>query len=195
MTRQETITNVRPPAAGFDPTPTVPTPGHAPIAVVAAVAAAALGVGHAAVSVYWAMGGTALVSTIGGEIERLGRERRPSVVAALLGIAVAKTVVALAAPIVVIQPRWMPRWATGRTPRILSWIAAVFLAVYGTVLTLGAVLAVSGAVDAGADADRGALAWHAYFWDPWFALWGAAFIVGLWLTRAVAAITEPTRKA
>jgi hypothetical protein len=38
-------------------------------------------------------------------------------------------------------------------------------------------------VDAADDADKRALAWHAYFWDPWFALWGGAFVVAMWRSR------------
>jgi hypothetical protein len=59
-------------------------------APVAALIAAALGIGHAAVSAYWAVGGTWLLDTIGGELERWGRERQPSVVVALWLIAVLK---------------------------------------------------------------------------------------------------------
>jgi hypothetical protein len=34
-----------------------------------------------------------------------------------------------------------------------------------------------------AAADRGAIAWHAYFWDPWFALWGIASTIAMWRSR------------
>ena len=44
-------------------------------AVTAAVIAASLGAASGAVSAYWALGGTALIDTVGGEIERWGRER------------------------------------------------------------------------------------------------------------------------
>jgi hypothetical protein len=73
--------------------------GHRPrTAALAAVAALCLGMAHAAVSAYWAMGGTALLGTIGGTIERWGRARGLSVVVALWGIVVMKTVLAVAAP-------------------------------------------------------------------------------------------------
>src|SRR5690606_19201563 len=41
--------------------------------MVAALLAAVLGIGHAAFSAYWAIGGTWLLDTIGGELERWGR--------------------------------------------------------------------------------------------------------------------------
>ncbi|MET0457919.1 MAG: hypothetical protein ABW195_01635, partial [Ilumatobacteraceae bacterium] len=72
-------------------------------------------------------------------------------------------------------------------PRILGWIAAVTLTIYGGLLTLVGLLVEAGVVDASADADHKALAWHAYFWDPWFLLWGAAFVIALWRTRQRAA--------
>ena len=59
---------------------------------VAAVIAAGLGAASAAMSAYWALGGTALLHTVGGEIERWGRERSASVVATLWLITVAELV-------------------------------------------------------------------------------------------------------
>src|SRR5262245_54206196 len=61
-------------------------------AVVAASIAAGLGAASAAVSAYWASGGTALLDTIGGEIERWGRQRSEVVVIALWVVVVVKLV-------------------------------------------------------------------------------------------------------
>lgn len=152
-------------------------------AAAAALLAAMLGLGHAAVSAYWASGGTWLLDTIGGELESWGRERRPSVVIALWLIAVLKAGVAVAAPVLVLGPGRSPDWTTGRAARALSWIAAVVLTGYGGVLTAAGLLVQGGAVEAAADADQRALAWHAYLWDPWFFGWGLAFLTCLWLTR------------
>jgi hypothetical protein len=130
-------------------------------------------VGHALVSAYWALGGTALLDTIGGDLERWG-----------WAIALLKLVVALAAPILAgIDASWLPAWTRGRIPRLLGWIAAGTLVVYGGLLTLGGLAVESGAIDAAADADRRALAWHAFLWDPWFCLWGVAFAGSLRTNR------------
>jgi hypothetical protein len=51
------------------------------------------------------------------------------------------------------------------------------------VLSVAGVLVEAGVVDAAVDADRRARARHAFFWDPWFALWGAAFAVAMWRSR------------
>lgn len=144
--------------------------------------AAVLGTAHAAVSAYWALGGTALLDTVGGSVERWGRDRDMGVVLALGAVAVLKLVVAVAAPILagVGHP---PAWATGRVPRVLGWIAAGGLVLYGGVLTAAGILVQTGVIDPAPDADRHALAWHTWFWDPWFLLWGAAFATALWRTR------------
>lgn len=42
------------------------------VAVIAAYGAAALAFAYAAVSLYWATGGTALLATVGGSIEEVG---------------------------------------------------------------------------------------------------------------------------
>ena len=120
-------------------------------------------------SAYWAAGGTGLLDTIGGDIERWGRERSETVVAALWVIVAVKTAVAIAAPVLV-EPGGarLPSWTTGRVPRALGWIAAAVLTVYGGALTIAGLLVEAGVVEASADADPKALAWHAYLWDPWF---------------------------
>ena len=77
----------------------------------------------------------------------------------------------------------LPAWTRGRWTRVLGWIAAIGLALYGSVLTVAGLLVEAGVVEPAADADEHALAWHTYLWDPWFALWGASFVVTMWRTR------------
>jgi hypothetical protein len=154
------------------------------VAPVAALVAAGLGFASAAVSAYWAMGGTGLLDTVGGEIERWGREHSLGVVVTLWLI-VSFKLVAAAAPLVfagagVDQPS---SWIRSRHTRLLGWVAAVGLMLYGTVLALAGLLIEAGVLEASEDADERALAWHAFFWDHWFALWGAAFTVVMWCTR------------
>ncbi len=153
-------------------------------AVVAAVIAAGLGAASAAVSAYWALGGMALLDTVGGEIERWGRERSAGVVVTLWVITVAKLVGA-AAPLVLVGvgAGRLPAWTRARPMRVLGWVVAIGLTVYGGVLTVAGLLVDAGVIDAADDADEHAIAWHAYFWDPWFALWGGAFSVAMWRSR------------
>ena len=153
-------------------------------AVVAAVIAAGLGAASAAMSAYWALGGTALLHTVGGEIERWGRERSASVVVTLWLITVAKLVGAVAPLVLVgVGARQLPAWTRAQPMRVLGWIVAIGLTVYGGVLTVVGLLVEADVINAADDADEHAIAWHAFFWDPWFALWGGAFTVAMWRSR------------
>ena len=153
-------------------------------AVVAAVIAASLGAASAAMSAYWALGGTALLDTVGGEIERWGRERSASVVATLWLITVAKLVGAVAPLVLVgVGARRLPPWTRAEPMRVLGWIVAIGLTAYGGVLTVVGLLVEAGVIDAADDADERAIAWHAFFWDPWFVMWGVAFTVAMWRSR------------
>ena len=153
-------------------------------AVVAAVFAAGLGAANAAVSAYWALGGVALLDTVGGEIERWGREHSAVVVVTLWVITVAKLLGA-AAPLVLVGvgAGRLPDWTRARPMRVLGWVVAIGLTVYGGVLSVAGLLVDAGVIDAADDADEHAIVWHAYFWDPWFALWGGAFSVAMWRSR------------
>ena len=131
-----------------------------------------LGLGNAAVSAYWLLGGTALLDTVGGDIERWGRERGPLVLLALTGVVLVKTAVAIV-PLVDVDEPWKRRvrWVE----RLAAWV----LVVYGGLLTAVGLLVQSDVIEASKDADTKALAWHTYFWDPWFLLWGGALMIHL----------------
>ena len=162
---------------------TQPHAAARPAAWVASALAALLGLGSAAVSAYWALGGNGLLDTVGGEIEEWGRQRSPDVIVVLWLIVVIKTGVALAAPILAAAPGRFPRWMIGRLPRTLSWIAGIVLSGYGGVLTAAGLLIHCGLIQSSQDSDQRALAWHTFLWDPWFAVWGLALLTTLWLTR------------
>jgi len=149
------------------------------------LAQAACGVclAYAAVSVYWALGGTWLLDTVGGTLEQQGRTGNPGIILAVCAAAVLKVIGAI-----------VPLAAAGVTPgqatiagrpqvRVLAWLEAAILTIYGLVLTAAGVLVQSGAIAAAASADRRALAWHAYLWDPWFLLWGALVTAALVRSR------------
>jgi hypothetical protein len=70
-----------------------------------------------------------------------------------------------------------------RRIRGLAWIEGAILTAYGLVLTSTGLLVQAGVIRAGKTADRRALAWHAYLWDPWFLLWGLLVIASLVVTR------------
>jgi Protein of unknown function (DUF3995) len=78
----------------------------------------------------------------------------------------------LAAALPVIAVRQANRPDRSRLVLVLAWAAAAILCAYGLVLTGAGILVQTGVIHAAATADHGALAWHAYLWDPWFLIWG-----------------------
>jgi hypothetical protein len=149
------------------------------------VVAAAAGLLHAVASAYWALGGRALLSTVGAEAAGLaGRSAVPAGV--LLGtIALVKAAAALV-PVAVAWDRIAHRgfW------RIVSAVGGGFLVLYGgaNVLVGGAVLL--GWVRPEGGADRPALAGHVLLWDPLFLVWGLALVTSLVLTRRRVAASD-----
>ena len=67
---------------------------------------------------------------------------------------------------------------------MLTWIEAAILTGYGLVLTASGLLVQAGVIKAAAHADRLALEWHAYLWDPWFLIWGIFVFLALWRSRS-----------
>jgi uncharacterized protein DUF3995 len=126
-------------------------------------AAALLAFASAAVSAYWLLGGTALLDTVGGQLEDWGRERSGAAVAAL-GVVVALKLLAGWLALSLDRP-WRIR---------LAWVGGILLAVYGGALVLAGALVLVDVVHASTDTDLHALRWHVFFWDLWFFVWGVA---------------------
>ena len=156
----------------------------------AAQAAFVIGMASAAVSVYWGLGGTWLLDTVGGTLVSQGQAAAAAVLAAVWGAAVLK---AAAAALPLLYCR-VPAALTGPAARrrglarVLIWLEAAILTLYGGVLVAVGLLVQSGLITRPAGADEKALAWHAYLWDPWFLVWGL-------LVLAVLARTSPRRLA
>lgn len=162
----------------------------------AAVVAMVLGLGNAAVTVYWLAGGTWLLDTVGGEIEQWGRQRGAPVLVAMAAVAAVKLIVAASAPLYAGRGRrWAPAplfdLAGTRWGRALGWTAATGLVLYGGLLTMVGLAVQVGLVHAAGDADHRALRWHAYLWDPWFLAWGLALGATLWTSSCHATQGSP----
>lgn len=143
----------------------------------AAWTAAVLAVASAAVSAWWLAGGTALLDTVGGGMERLARGR--SATALLLGGAVvAAKLVAAVLALALLR-------GASRPVRLLALAGGALLVLWGgaNVLLGGAVL--TGAVDLGPVADPRALRWHVLCWDAWFLVWVLALVVAARAGRPV----------
>ncbi len=141
--------------------------------------AAGVGVLYALVSAYWGVGGTRLLNTIGGSLERDARAGGIAVTATLWAVVVLK-LIASALPIRAIA-------SDGARPpvrilRRLAWLEAIVLTVYGLVWTTVGLLVQADVISPGAHADQRALAWHAFLWDPWFLVWGVVVAAALGLS-------------
>ena len=136
--------------------------------------AAALALASAAVSLYWAVGGTARLAPVGGEIEELARERSTATVATLGVVVIAKLFGAVLA-LSLVQP-WGERLSRRARTRLAA-IGGAGLALYGGVLVVAGALVLAGVIDASDDTDEYALRWHVFCWDLWFVVWG----VSLWI--------------
>lgn len=142
--------------------------------------AAILGVVHSAATVYWACGGTWLLSTLGARIVEAFADR----LWLLWPGALVKLVVALA-PAVLVR-RW---WPGPRPLRVPMWVAAVVLIVWGGTNTVVGNLVLAGVVHPDGGYDRDAMIGHAWLWDPLFLAWGLALGCALRAVRAPSSTT------
>ena len=152
--------------------------------MLAALAGLAVGLAYATISVYWAVGGRWLLNTVGISPSQPGQAGHLAALLAVWGAAAVKAV-ATVLPLLAIGV-W-PRTANGglrRLVRVLTWIEAAILTGYGLVLTVSGLLVQAGVIEAVAHADRLALKWHAYLWDPWFLIWGIFVFLALWRSRS-----------
>lgn len=142
------------------------------------LAAAVAGLVHALPSLYWALGGTALVSTLGGWAADWQREA-PVQVLALLSVIFVLKLAGAALPLLGERGQ-LPR---PRLWRGLFWAAAGALMIYGGVNVVAALASLTGIIATEPTMDTTALVGHAFLWDPLFLVWGALLATGLWKSR------------
>ena len=153
---------------------------HDVTARIAAYGAAALATLYAAVSLYWTLGGTALLSTVGGAVADLALRRSPAAVAVgalTVALKLAGAVIALA---LVAPPR---PGLFERATAVLAFISSTVLTLYGLVLVVAGAFVLSGVIKPGGLVDRHALRWHVFLWDLWFLLWGLSLGLAVVLRR------------
>jgi len=133
----------------------------------------------AIVHFYWSLGGTIGISTLGGEIERMARERTLwFIIVAAWGVAILKTLAGFLA-LAGVQP-WgakVPRWFL----LLVTWGIGILVTLYGLVGMVQRILMVSGAIRTPDDFPA---RWHLFLWDPWWTLGGILFLLAaLHVTR------------
>ena len=157
-----------------------PPIGWSAAGTAAAYAAAIVAFAYALVSLYWAVGGHGLVSTVGGYVEQFARHGGALPVLVALAAAVAKVAGGLLA-LALVRPwgRVVPRgWLL-----LSSAGGSALLLVYGGLYVAAAALVLAGVVHPAGGVDRTALRWHLGVWDLWFLVWGillALATVGYW---------------
>jgi hypothetical protein len=143
--------------------------GRPAVGTVTAYAAAIVAFAYALMSLYWALGGHGLVSTVGGYAEQAARQGGMLPVVIALTATLAKVAGGLLA-LALVRPwgRAVPRrWLlTG------SAVTSALLVVYGGLNVLLGSLVLSGVIHPAGSVDRTALRWHVGVWDLWFLAWG-----------------------
>jgi hypothetical protein len=147
----------------------------------AAWAAFAVGLLYAAVSVYWGLGGSWLLDTVGASLTQPGRSAGALVLLAVW-CAVGLKLIAAVLPLPAVGAA-AAHSRLSRLIRALTWVEAVILTGYGLILTAAGLLVQASLIGTPVNADHRALAWHAYLWDPWFLVWGLLVTAALLRSR------------
>lgn len=129
----------------------------------------------AALSVYWALGGTAGSDTVSPEIVRLAREHVAWVIVALWITAIIKVFTGFVA-LALVQPwgRLVPRWIL----LILIWGAGTLLFAHGGLFFAVGVLALSSTISVSGPAT--VLRWYTFLWGPWWMIGGSMLLIAAW---------------
>jgi hypothetical protein len=154
--------------------------GSSALGTVTAYAAAIVAFAYALMSLYWAVGGHGLISTVGGYVAQFGHRGGVGPALVALAATVAKVVGGLLALALVrpwgraVRRGWLLAGAAG---------ASVLLVLYGAVNVTAGGLVLSDVIHPGGRVDRTALRWHVGVWDLWFLVWGillAIATIGYW---------------
>lgn len=133
----------------------------------------------ALMSLYWAAGGQVGGNTIGVEIDRLGRERDPSLVAQLWAAFALKALIAMLA-LALLRP-----WRQRLPRRLLLVLAAATgagVTLYAVANLIQHALMATGAISTHETLGTYALPWHIALWDPFWLVGGLLFLAA---TRAL----------
>ncbi len=139
------------------------------------VLAAVAGGVHTGITLYWAIGGRALLWTMGDAFIA----KFASVMWILYPLAAVKAVGAFG-------PLWFQshQWQPSRSLiRLVYWCASVVLLIWGGLNTVVSNLVLFGIIRPSAGYDRPVMIGHAWIWDPLFVVWGLGLLLGLTRTR------------
>jgi hypothetical protein len=138
----------------------------------AAYAAATWALVFAAMSFFWALGGTLGLDTLGTELEREARAREPDTIALVWVTGLLKVAGAvLALALVQSWGRRLPR----RLLLVAAWAVGLGLLAYALANFVQHGLMKAGAIDTPEALGSSAATWHLAFWDPFWLLGGILF--------------------
>jgi hypothetical protein len=138
----------------------------------AAYAASAWAFAFAALSFYWAAGGTAGAGTVSPTAKEMAQRRVPWFVAVLWLTGILKLGAGLLA-LALVRPwgRLLPRWLL----RGSAWATGALLIFYGGTGLARSVPVLTGAVTVPEPVDRTVLRWHVFLWQPYWLAGGILF--------------------
>jgi hypothetical protein len=145
----------------------------------AGYAACAWALVFAAMSFYWAVGGTFGIETQAESIQAAARDRDAEFVAVLWATGALKVAGAgLALALVQQWGRMIPR----RLLLVAAWVTSGGILLYGGLnFIVGVAVALLRAIDVvETPADTSAFWWHLLLWDPWWMLGGVLYCMAAW---------------
>ena len=140
-------------------------------------AACAWAFAFAAMSAYWAAGGTLGLRVISPEVVSFARNSW--FVPLLWGVVAAKMLLGLLALTLVRPWGWpVPGWAL-----LAAWGAGILMALHGGANLFVRGLMAAGVMDTPQSMHSTTAFWYLVFWDPWFLLGGILFCAAAWHYR------------
>lgn len=141
----------------------------------ALILAAVFGTIHGAFSIYWSLGGSWLVWSLGTSLqERFSGQEWLLAPVGLVKLTAALAPIALA----------LRGWPLPRLTRLVCWLGAAVLMIWGGANAVVGNLVLAGVIRPESGFDRPGMIGHAYLWDPLFLAWGVALTVGLSASRS-----------
>ncbi len=141
-----------------------------------AYAACAWALGHAAMTTYWALGGTVGLGLLSEGVRQQAAARRPGFVAVLWGVVALKVLAGLfALALVRREGERLPRWLR----LTAAWGTGVLLTAYAAA-GLGLGVLVQTEILSAADQPDPALKWYLGVWYPLWLLGGLLFLAAAW---------------
>lgn len=132
----------------------------------------------AAVSFYWALGGTVGLATLGTTLYALALARDPVAIAVGGWGAGAAKLLGGFLPLALLSCRMLPRFR--RALRVLAGAGGIGMALYGGASLVQHSLMLTGAIALPAGLGLFGARWHLILWDPWWLLGGLLFLMAAW---------------